>query len=388
MKDFIWDNPTRILFGHQAEEQVGKLTASYGKKAMILYGSGRIRQNGLLDRIEQRLREEGVRIETFSGITENPELSVVEEISEIVRSKGIEVLLAVGGGSIIDTAKAVSIGSCNPEPVWDFFTQKAEPKHALPVGVVLTMAATASEANSCAVITNGRIGRKTAYEHPLLYPKFALMNPELTESVPPAQTAAGAVDIFAHAFERYFDRTEYGTLRRLLCTAVMRTVQIELPKALAHPEDYDTRSQLMWAATMAHSNRIGFGGVFACHEMSHILTERFGIRHGVALAILMPAWLKYMMIPFPKEIAEFASDVFDIPTEGRPSLDVAQDGISAFQHFLNQNGLPVTLKDAGIQSSDSRELAEELLGGTGTIGENFSKLGSTEVQDIFELCKG
>lgn len=388
MKDFVWDNPTRIVFGHQAEEQIGKMTAPFGKKAMILYGSGRIRQNGLLDRIEDSLREAGVRVETFSGITENPELSMVEKISGIVRSKDIDVLLAVGGGSVIDAAKAVSIGSCNPEPVWNFFTRQAEPKHALPVGVVLTMAATASEANSCAVITNDRIGRKVAYAHPRLYPKFALLDPELTESVPPGQTAAGAIDIFAHAFERYFDRTEYGTLRRLLCTAVMRTVRIELPKTLAHPEDYDSRSQLMWAATMAHSDRIGFGGVFACHEMSHILTERFGLRHGVALAILMPAWLKYMMIPYPKEIAQFAIDVFDIPAEGRTMLDVAQDGISAFQHFINQNGLPVTLKDAGIQSVDSRELAEELLGGTGTIGENFSKLGNLEVQDIFELCKG
>lgn len=396
MKDFRFHIPTEIVFGRHAEEEAGRMTSVLGKRALILYGSERIRKNGLLGRIERLLEENGVFYETFGGITENPLLSVAEKICGIVREKKFDVLLAVGGGSVIDTAKAVSIGSCTETPLWDFYEQKAVPKETLPVGVVLTMAATASEANCTSVITNDRINKKSVMGCPLTFPKFALMDPELTFTVPREQTAVGAVDIFSHAFERYFHLGQKGTLRRHLCTAVMKTVLEELPKAQEQPDDYESRSQLMWAATMAHSDMIGADGVFACHEMSHILTEEFGLPHGTALAVLMPAWCKYMLSGHVSEIAEFARDVWDVVSEEESDKKAdeqaeehaAQEGISRFQQFIASSGLPVTLHEAGIVQADSRELAEKTVSETGYLGEGFEKLYRRDLQAIYELAKG
>lgn len=380
--------PTDIVFGEHAEDEAGHMTAAFGKRALILYGSERIRKSGLLDRVEGMLDENGVWFTAFGGITENPLLSVAEKICEVVRSQSIDVLLAIGGGSVIDTAKAVSIGSCTDTPIWDFYEQKAVPEKALPVGVILTMAATASEANCTSVITNDRINKKYVMGCPLTYPKFALLDPALTFTVPAMQTAIGAADIFSHAFERYFHLGRKGTLRRYLCTAVMRTVLEELPKAQEKPYDYASRSQLMWAATMAHSDMIGTDGVFACHEMSHILTEEFGLPHGTALAILMPAWCKYMIFSHASELAGFAYDVWDIVPQGRTDEHIAQEGISRFQEFLSSRGLPVTLREAGIVHADSKELAGKTISEDGYLGENFKRLYRKDLQAIYELSKG
>ena len=265
MKDFNFCIPTNIIFGREAQLQVGKLASSWGKKALILYGSQRIEQSGLLGQITALLEKENMKWETFGGIQENPLLSTAREAIKAARESHADVLLAIGGGSVIDLAKAVSIGSCQEGELWDYYEQKRAPKKALPIGVVLTMAATASEANCVSVLQNDFLHKKTALRCPLLYPKFALMNPELTYTVPRVQTAIGALDIFAHAFERYFHKGQKGTLRSLLCTAVMKTVIEELPKVQKCLQDYEGRAQLMWAATMAHSDMIGFEGVYACH---------------------------------------------------------------------------------------------------------------------------
>ena len=388
MENFLFSLPTNIIFGDHAEEEAGRMTSEYGTRALILYGSERIRKNGLLGKIEEQLAEHGVSCETFGGITENPLLSVAEQICDLVRKKQFDVLLAVGGGSVIDTAKAVSIGSCTETPLWDFYDQKAIPQNALPIGVVLTMAATASEANCTSVITNDRIHKKTVMGCPLTFPKFALLNPKLTFTVTPKQTAIGAIDIFSHAFERYFHLGQKGTLRRHLCTSVMKTVLEELPKAQENPEDYESRSQLMWAATVAHSNMIGTDGVFACHEMSHILTEEFGLPHGTALAILMPAWCSYMLPDHTAELAEFARDVWGVSGVGRPEEHVAREGILRFQRFLASRGLPLTLSEAGIESVSSRELADKTVSESGFLGESFAKLYRRDLQEIYEFARG
>lgn len=388
MKNFEFFIPTRILFGTRAEEQVGRWAASYGKHALILYGSDRIRQSGLLEKTMKLLEAEGILCDTFSGITENPCLSQVREACRLVKKTGADMLLAIGGGSVIDFAKAVSIGSSEPEKLWDYYEQKEVPREALPLGVILTMAATASEANCVSVIRNEKTGQKLALRCPMTYPKFALMNPELTATVPKIQTAVGAVDIFAHAFERYFHKEQRGTLRDHLCAAIMKTVIEELPGVQQEPENYDGRSQLMWAATMAHSDMIGFEGVYACHAMSHILTGEFGLSHGAGLAILMPAWCKYMLAYEPKEMARFAVQVWAVEPDGRADEAVAQEGISRFQNFICQSGLSVTLREAGIVHCDSRKMAEKLIKDGESVGENFRRLGLSDVQAIFELAKG
>ena len=393
MKDFEFFLPTHIIFGKNAERQAGKLAAAYGKHILLLYGSERVVKSGLLPSVQKDIEEHGGCCECYGGITENPLLSTAEKICAFVKEKKIDQLVAVGGGSVIDTAKAVSIGSCYAGNLWDFYSGKAIPEKAIPIGVVLTMAATASEANCVSVLSNEKLGKKTAFYHPLTFPKFALLNPELTYTVPPRQSAIGSIDIFAHAFERYFHLGQKGVLRSGLCTAVMKTVLIELPLVQETPEDYEARSQLMWAATMAHSDMIGAEGVFACHEMSHILTEEYDLPHGLALGILMPAWCKYMLLSHPREIAVFSKEVWDVPYDesdnGRNAEAAAQDGISRFQNFLCSVGLPVTLREAGIINTDSRKLAEKMLPDQrSVVGEKFQPLNRFDVQAIFELAKG
>ena len=387
MKDFVFHLPTEIVFGKGVESRVGDMTAAYGKKAMILFGSDRIKKNGLLDRIVLNLQEAGVESVLFGGITENPLVSTAEEAVALAKKEHIEVLLAVGGGSVIDTAKAVSIGALSECPVWDFYNGTRSPEQTLPTGVILTMAATASEANCTSVLSNERTHEKRMMGHPLTYPKFALMNPELTYTVPAGQTAIGSIDILAHAFERYFDLEEKGTLRSRLCEAVMKTVITELPNAIDEPEDYDARSQLMWAATMAHNDMLGAGGVFACHEMSHVVTEVYGLAHGAALAILMPAWCKYMLVRRPDVFAEFARNVWDVP-ETVSDMQAAQDGIQRFQQFISLMGLPLSFKDAGIRNPDSSYLAKCVMEGRASIGDTFDPIDLSGVIAIFEICKG
>ena len=392
MKDFEFFLPTHIVFGKEAEEKAGELAVTYGRNILLLYGSERVVKNGLLRALQCDLEAHGASCETYGGITENPLLSTAEKICAFVKEKKIDLLIAVGGGSVIDTAKAVCIGSCYAGKLWDFYTGKAVPQQALPLGVVLTMAATASEANCVSVLSNEKLGKKTAFYHPLTFPKFALLNPELTYSVPARQSAIGAIDIFSHAFERYFHLGQKGVLRSGLCTAVMKTVLAELPQVQQSPQDYDARSQLMWAATMAHSDMIGAEGVFACHEMSHVLTEEYDLSHGLALGILMPAWCKYMLLSHPQEIAVFSHEVWDVPYDSENSRNAeiaAQEGISRFQNFICSVGLPVTLREAGISNADSRKLAEKMLPDENAfVGENFQPLNQFDVQAIFELAKG
>ena len=390
MNDFNYYAPTKVVFGKGAEQKVGNLIKEQNcKKVLIHYGSGSARRSGLLDRIEAIFDKEGITYVELGGVVPNPRLSLVYEGIALCKKENVDFILAVGGGSVIDTAKAVSIGSCYSGKLWDFYSGKAVPEKALPIGVVLTMAATASEANCVSVLSNETIGKKTAFYHPLTYPKFALLNPELTYSVPARQSAIGGIDIFAHAFERYFHLGQKGILRDGLCTAVMKTVLAELPLVQQNPDDYDGRSQLMWAATMAHSDMIGAEGVFACHEMSHILTEEYDLSHGLALGILMPAWCKYILLDHAEKIAAFSQEVWDVPAEGKNAVAIAQDGISRFQDFICSVGLPVTLREAGISNVDSKWLAEKMLPDPETVvGENFQPLYQYDVQAIFELAKG
>ena len=388
MKDFTFSFPTQVVFGHGAEQNLGRLAAPYGPKVLILYGSERIRRSGLLPALEAQLAENGLEWVECGGIQENPVLSKAEEACRIVREEGVTLLLAVGGGSVIDTAKAVSLGALYDGPLWSLYQQAAEPTRALPIGVVLTMAATASEANCVSVLRNDRLNQKLALTQPLTYPKFALMNPELTFTVPPYQTAAGSVDIFAHSFERYFHKGQEGTLRSQMCAAVMRTVIEELPKALAKPDDYDARSQLMWASTVSHSNMLGFEGDFACHALSHVLTGAFELSHGTGLGILMPAWCAFQAEREPEAIAQFARLVWQIPAQGSVQ-EQAQAGVRAFRDFVRASGLPVTLREAGCGDADPEKLAQIALPDqTGFLGGNFRRLHYLDVVRVLELARG
>ena len=391
MKDFEFSLPTKIIFGKNAQDKIGSMAASLGRRALIVYGSGRIIKNGLLDELQGHLKEAGVDSRPFGGVCENPVLSWVLEGVAQAKDFRADMVIAVGGGSVIDAAKAVCLGCCYDGDLWDIYSGQVIAQKALPLGVVLTNSATASEANGVSVLRKDNTGKKAALTCPLIRPAFALMNPELTYSVPPRQTAIGALDIFSHAFERYFHRGQRGTLRNLMCESVMKTVIIELPKALKSPENYDARSQLMWAGTVAHSDILGKEGVYACHAMSHILTARYNMPHGMALAILMPAWCKYVMVDHPQDIADFAVNVWGVEQNCESAANMAQEGISRFQQFVCNCGLPVTLREAGIGDADSKALTDLLFDGSGEdacIGENYEKMYRRDVQAMFDLAIG
>lgn len=385
VKDFEFSFPTQIIFGADAEEKIGALSQKYGHRAMIIYGSERIRNNGLYDRLAAKLKEYGVISLPFGGIAENPRLIKVDEGIDLVRNNEIDLLLAVGGGSVIDTAKAISLGSYYPGDVWDLYEQKAKATEVLPIGVVLTMAATASEANGVSVIWNEEQNRKCALTDARVCPKFALMNPELTYTVPARQTAAGSLDIFAHAFERYIVRSQEGVLRDHLCESIMQTVIEELPVVLADPASKEGRSELMWTATMAHSNMIGFEGDYACHAVSHIFTELFGLSHGEALAILMPAWCCMMSSREPEFMKKFFSHVWH--AEGGDDEALLWDGVKRFYRFISSCGLATTLKEAGFINVDTDRVTDKVLQGeTQFIGGGFQKLYRQDVKNLIELC--
>ncbi len=388
MKDFEFMFSTKVVFGRDVHKRIGEFAVQYGSRVMLLYGSQRIKRSGLLPDIIAQLTAVGIHVIEFGGIEENPTLAKAEEGCRLACAEKIDLLIAVGGGSVIDTAKAISVGSHYKGNLWNLYEGSATVSDALPIGVVLTIAATASEANCVSVLHNTQIGRKLSMTNPLTFPKFALMNPELTYTVPPYQTAAGSVDIFSHAFERYFHKVQTGTLRDFLCAGVMRTVITELPKALAHPDSYDARSQLMWAATVAHSNMLGFEGDFACHALSHVLTTQFGISHGAALGILMVAWCKYMLAEEEDAIAKFALQVWQVPESGKLS-QTAQNGIFEFQNFICSVGLPVTLREAGFPDADPESLAEKAINPAGGfIGGNFKRLCLRDVISIFQIAAG
>ncbi len=388
MKDFEFCFPTKVIFGRDAQLRIGEFAAKYGTRAMLLYGSQRVKSSGLLPTIASQLTERKIWFTEFGGIEENPTLTKAEEGCRLARAEKVDLLVAVGGGSVIDIAKAISVGTGYDGPLWDLYEGTGHVSDALPVGVVLTIAATASEANCVSVLCNTRLGLKLAMTNPLTYPKFALMNPELTYTVPPYQTAAGSMDIFSHAFERYFHKEQSGTLRDLLCASVMCTVVTELPKALSNPNSYDARSQLMWTATVAHSNMLGLEGDFACHALSHVLTNQFGISHGAALGILMIAWCSYMLGEEEKAISKFAKQVWQVPDTNHPG-QTAQNGISELQRFTSSVGLPVTLREAGFPEADVEQLAAKAVDTTGGfIGGNFRRLYRKDIVRILQFAAG
>lgn len=385
MKDFSFDFPTRIIFGRNAHMQVGENAAMYGKNAMILYGSDRIRNTGLLDTITENLERENIFWTAFGGIAENPLLSKVREGICLVREKEIDLLIAVGGGSVIDTAKAISLGSYYDGDVWDLFTEKARAEEVLPVGVVLTMAATASEANGVSVIWNREENVKCALTDLRVRPKFALLNPELTYTVPARQTAAGAVDIFAHAFERYIVKEQQGTLRDYLCESIMKTIIKELPLVLKQPDSYEHRSQIMWAATMAHSDMIGKEGDYACHALSHVFTETFGLAHGAALAILMPAWCQMMGQIEPEDTEKIFRNVWG--ADGRDFCELLQNGVERFRNFIRECGLPCSLNEAGLKVVDYEAMAlRAVKTKDGYVGGGFRRLYFQDVVELLKMC--
>lgn len=390
MLDFTYSNITKIVFGRGAEEHAGKEAAAWGKKVLLHYGGGHIVRTGLKDRVTASLQEAGLEIVELGGVQPNPRLSLVRQGIALAREERVDLILAVGGGSVIDSAKSIAIGVPYEGDVWDFYAGKAKARETLPVGVVLTIPAAGSESSTSAVVTNEDGWRKVGYGSVLMRPKFALMNPELTYTLPAYQTACGVADMFAHILERYFTREDHVGLGDHLCEGAMRSIIQEAPQAIAEPENYGARANIMWAGTVAHNGLLGVGRSedWASHAIEHELSAMYDLAHGAGLAIVFPAWMKYVYRQDPERFVQFAVRVFGVEQNFHHPEQTILEGIRRLEDFFRRIGLPTTLSDANIPADGLEDMAEMATAGDTKRLGSFLPLGQSDVLGIYRLCQG
>lgn len=389
MDNFTFYAPTYFDFGRNAEEHVGSLIRRFGgKKVLLHYGGGSIKKSGLYGTVVKCLQDEGISFGELGGVKPNPRSGLVYEGIEMCRKEGYDFILAVGGGSTIDSAKAIAAGSCYDGDFWDFYTKKAVIEKALPVGTILTIAAAGSEGSTNTVITNETTGVKTGAGSDLLRPKFSILNPELTCTLPPYQTAAGATDIMIHICERYFSNTEEVEITDRLCEAVLKTMIYETPRVIEDPNNYEARANIMWAGMLAHNNVCGVGRVqdWASHHIEHELSALYDVTHGAGLAVIAPAWMRHVLRINPHKLVQFAERVWDVPPQEGDGAEEATAllGIERFEAFLRSIGMPLTFAEIGADAKDIDKLTEKLLAGKETEG-NYVKLRAEDVKSIYRL---
>lgn len=387
MENFTFRNATKIIFGKDAENYVGTETARYGSKVLLHYGGGSIKKYGLYDRVLKSLKDANLEIIELGGVQPNPRLSLVKRGIDIYRKEKVDFILAVGGGSVIDSAKAIASGVLYSGDVWDFFTKKAVAKEAIPLGVVLTIPAAGSESSAATVITNEKGSYKRAFENEILRPKFAILNPEISYTLPHYQTACGIADIMAHIMERYFTRVQNVDLTDRLCEATLETVIGNTPLVLKKPNSYQARAEIMWAGTIAHNDLLGTGriGDWASHGIEHELSGIYDIAHGAGLSIIFPAWMKYVYKQDVERFAQFAVRVWNVEADFKNVEKVALEGIKRLEEFYKKIGLPITLKEANISYDRLEEMAEKCTEG-GPRG-NFVRLDKNDVLEILMLAR-
>ena len=389
MHNFSYYLPTRFVFGRGAEEQAGEMTRQAGgTHALIHYGGGSALRSGLIDKVEDSLQKAGVRYALLGGAQPNPLASKVYEGIRLIREEKIDFIIAVGGGSAMDSAKAMALGAVYEGDFWDFFCGKAVPQAHLPVGTVLTIAASGSESSNSAVITKDETREKRGLNVELNRPVYALMNPEWTYSLPPYQTACGATDIMAHVLERYFTNEPGVDLTDRLCEAVLSAVIAAAPKALKHPEDYDARAQLMWAGTIAHNETVGVGrvGDWASHKIEHELSARYGVAHGAGLAVVLPAWMRYQMRNDTRLLCQLAVRVWGCELDFEHPERTVQAGINATREYFESLGMPSTLGDLGLREADIPVMCDKCTGAGSITFPGIVPIGRAEAEEIFRLC--
>jgi alcohol dehydrogenase len=384
--------PTKIIFGKGSEERTAELINMHGRrKVLFLYGGNSTKRTGLYDRIKDNLNAGGIEYIEKGGVKPNPSLSFLQETIKLCRDENIDFLLAVGGGSVIDTAKAAAIGVYVGESnVWDFFIKKQTPQKALPVGVVLTIAAAGSETSNSCIITNEEDNDKRGIRSELVRPAFAIMNPELTYTVSPHHTAAGIADIMAHVMERYFTETQNVDLTDRLCEGVLKCVIENGKKVMENPSDYNSRAEIMWAGSIAHNELLNTGrtGDWGSHHMGYYLSTYYGIAHGATLSIIFPAWMKYVYKKDVSLFAKFFNRVFDVPNNSNDCEAVAKEGIAKLESYWRELGMPVRMSEAGISDINEEKLsdmADKTLGGNETDG-NFYKMRYQDIINIYKMA--
>lgn len=393
MEDFEFVSPTHFVFGRGVENQVGAQMASRGaRKALLHYGGQSALKSGLIDRVKASLDAAGVGYVELGGVRPNPEIGLVREGVALCKEHGIDWVLAVGGGSVIDSTKAIANGACIEEDVWELFTSKRPNTDVLPIAVVLTIPAAGSEASKNTVISNDELGMKTGYANNFQRPKLAFMNPELTFTLPPYQTAAGLTDMFCHLLERFFDDVRPVPVTDNLNLSLMKTVRAEAPCVLADPENYDARANVMWAGMLCHQGLAGVGRHedWATHGLEHELSAYdTAITHGAGLACLFPAWMEYVYSENPARFAHYGREVFGLVPTGDPDAD-ALSAIDETRMFFASLGMPTSLTELGLDEDNIEDAIAKMLP---TLKENkgepfgsFKKLSMEDAAEIYRLA--
>ena len=389
MNNFVFYSPTEFVFGKATEMQVGALARKHGaRKVMIVYGGGSVVRSGLLDRVKQSLQEAGIEYCLIGGVQPNPVDTKVYEGIEFCRREQADMLLPVGGGSVIDTAKAIAAGVLYEGDFWDFYIGKAKVTKALKVAVVLTIPAAGSEGSGNTVITKLDGLQKLSLRVPeVLRPVFSIMNPELTYTLPPFQTACGVADMMAHIMERYFTNTQEVEIGDRLCEGTLMAIINEAPKVMRNPEDYGARANLMWAGMIAHNGTCGVGCEedWASHFLEHEISAIYGVTHGAGLSVIFPAWMTWMVEHNVGKIAQYAVRVWGVP-ESEDKKAVALEGIGKLKAFFNSLGLPVTFKELGVENPDIDRLADSLHRNKGELVGNYVKLTKQDSKEIYRLA--
>ena len=394
MKDFNYYAPTEVVFGKQSEEQVASLIRKYGgKKVLVHYGGSSAVKSGLLDKICGLLGEDGIEYVTLGGVVPNPRLSKVREGIELCQRENIDFILAVGGGSVIDSAKAIAYGVCFDGDVWDIYLGKAQPSAMLPVASVLTIPAAGSEMSEASVITNEDGDLKLGYSNDMSRPKFAIMNPCRTFTLPPYQTAAGVTDIMMHTMERYFTKDDDMTLTTELAEAVLRTMKDCVFAVLKNPTDYRNRAQIMWGGSVAHNGLTGCGisDDWATHQLEHELSGMFDVTHGAGLAAMWPSWARYVMHENLSRFVRFAVNVMGVPNDFTDPEGTAIKGIEAMERFYHDIGMPTNIRELigrDITDEEIKEMTRKCSRDfTATCG-CLKVLKADDMEKIYKMARG
>ena len=360
MKDFNYYSPTQVVFGRQSEEAVAELVKKYGgTKVLVHYGGGSAKRSGLLDKMLRLLDEGGVQHVELGGVVPNPLLSMVYKGIELCRKENVDFILAVGGGSVIDSSKAIAYGVKYDGDVWDFWDGKGTPKAALPIGSVLTIPAAGSELSDSCVITKDEGLLKRGVNSDLCRCRFAIMNPERTFTLPPYQTAAGATDIMMHTMERYFTPEQDMTLTDAIAEALLKTVKDCALEVMKNPEDYRNRAQIMWAGSLAHNDLTECGTTkdFATHRLEHELSALFGVTHGAGLAAIWPSWARYCIQKgHARRFAQFAVNVMGVTNDFTDVERTALKGVEAIEQFYRQIGMPTCISELLGKTATEEEI--------------------------------
>jgi len=383
MENFTFWNPTKLIFGKGQLEQLKKEIPVYGKKVLLVYGGGSIKKSGLYDKIQALLQEIGAEVFELSGVEPNPRIATARKGVEICKKEGIEFLLAVGGGSVIDCTKLIAAGAKYDGDAWDLVIKKAFAREALPFGTVLTLAATGSEMNAGSVITNWETNEKYGWGSPVTFPKFSILDPVHTYTVPKNQTIYGIVDMMSHVLEHYFHLEEKTEFQDRMCESLLVTIMETAPKLLADLENYDYRATILYSGTMALNGilNMGYRGDWATHNLEHAVSAVYDIPHGGGLAILFPHWMRHNLAVKPERFKQLAVRVFGVNPEGKTAEEAGIEGIQKLREFWTSIEAPARLADYDIDDSKLELMADRAMA-NGEFG-NFKKLNREDTLAIY-----